>query len=235
MVARPANCKPALGHDWLLPLYDPLHRWLLRESTLKSLLLRQAAIAPGQRLLDLACGTGTLALMLQQHQPRSQVHGLDGDPLALRRAQAKGGRRGSTPLHLQLGLSYALPYPDRSFDHVFSSFAFHHLSRPDKRRTLAQIRRVLKPGGAFHLLDLGPPTTALGLYLSRLLHPDRASRDNLQGLLSSFMADAGLAQVRPIRRRFTAIGWVAYYQGCIAVARHSAQPLPPGASILSRS
>ena len=225
MVDRPATCKPALGYDWLLPLYDPLHRWLLRESTLKHLLIQQADIGPGQRMLDLACGTGTLALMLQRDQPRSRIYGLDADPKALRRAQDKATRAAS-PIRLQLGLSYELPYPDHCFDHIFSSFAFHHLSHLHKRQTLAQVQRVLAPGGAFHLLDLGAPATALGAHLTRLLHPDGATRDNVHGLLPQFMAAAGLVHVRQTHRCLTPIGWAAYYGGRTAATPDcAAEPL----------
>ena len=57
---RPAGYVPAAGQDWLLPLYDPFLRWVMRESVFKTRLVREARIAPGQRVLDLGCGTATL-------------------------------------------------------------------------------------------------------------------------------------------------------------------------------
>ncbi len=53
---------PAAGHDWLLPLYDPIWRLLGSERTTKGQLIEQASLRPGHRVLDLGCGTGTLSV-----------------------------------------------------------------------------------------------------------------------------------------------------------------------------
>jgi SAM-dependent methyltransferase len=57
---------PALGFDWLTPLYDPLVKWLMPESKFKSHLVRQACIQAGQRVLDVGCGTATLTVLIKQ-------------------------------------------------------------------------------------------------------------------------------------------------------------------------
>jgi hypothetical protein len=56
MTTTPRSFIPAFGHDWLLPLYDPL-QWLLGGDGLKRPLIEQAALAPGMRVLDIGCGT----------------------------------------------------------------------------------------------------------------------------------------------------------------------------------
>src|SRR5262245_2499174 len=71
---------PALGFDWLTPLYDPLIRLALREEAVKQRLVDQARIAPGMQVLDLGCGTGTLALLIKRSHPTARVVGLDVDP-----------------------------------------------------------------------------------------------------------------------------------------------------------
>jgi methylase of polypeptide subunit release factors len=80
---------PAAGHTWLTPLYDPLQHWLMRERTIKGRLVEQAAIKHGHHVLDLGCGTGTLALRIKRHHPGALVVGLDVDPRVLARARGK--------------------------------------------------------------------------------------------------------------------------------------------------
>ena len=79
---------PAAGRDWLLPLYDPL-QWILGGDALKRPLIEQAALAPGFRVLDIGCGTGSLTLLIKRLHPEVEVLGLDPDRKAL--AIAAGG------------------------------------------------------------------------------------------------------------------------------------------------
>ena len=71
---------PALGFAWLTSFYDPVVRWTTREATFKTLLVEQADIRAGHRVLDLGCGTGTLTMMLKRRQPAAAIVGIDGDP-----------------------------------------------------------------------------------------------------------------------------------------------------------
>ena len=80
---------PALGFHALTGLYDALIARGLRENVWKSALVDEAAPKPGERILDLGCGTGTLALMLKQTCPKAELVGLDADPAMLVRARAK--------------------------------------------------------------------------------------------------------------------------------------------------
>jgi len=83
---------PAAGHDWFLPLYDPLVKLIGGEAAGKAL-LDQAALRPGHRVLDVGCGTGTLATQIKRLYPDVEVVGLDPDPKALARATRKAGTR----------------------------------------------------------------------------------------------------------------------------------------------
>ena len=74
---RERSYIPALGFDWLTRFYDPLLALSLREKTLKGRLIDQAAIAPGHDVLDVGCGTGTLAILAKNRQPEARVVGLD--------------------------------------------------------------------------------------------------------------------------------------------------------------
>src|SRR5438309_10749775 len=79
---------PAAGHDWFLPLYDPLVR-LVGGDRARSALLEQAALRPRHRVLDIGCGTGTFAVMIKRLHSEVAVIGLDPDPKALARATRK--------------------------------------------------------------------------------------------------------------------------------------------------
>ena len=71
---------PALKFTWLTPLYDFVVATTTREKRFKQRLLQQASLQPGWDVLDLGCGTGTLALWAKQAQPAARIVGLDGDP-----------------------------------------------------------------------------------------------------------------------------------------------------------
>ena len=211
MSERPEDYIPAAGHDWLLPLYDPVLRWLFREGAVKRQLLEQAALRPGHRVLDVGCGTGTLLTMVKAACPEAEVVGLDGDPKALALAQRKTAR-GEVEAKLDEGLAYALPYPDASFDRVFSSLVLHHLTHEHKQRTLAEILRVLVPGGTFHLLDFGRPVNAWERAVVRIAFRSQEVRDNVEGRLSALLGEAGFEPVEELARRGTVFGSVWYYR-----------------------
>jgi ubiquinone/menaquinone biosynthesis C-methylase UbiE len=181
---------PAAGHDWLLPLYDPLCR-LLGTHRHRERLLDAAALRAGDRVLDLGCGTGALSLQAKARAPRAHVTGLDPDAKALTRARAKAARAG-VEVSWQQGFGDALPFADASFDRVVSSLVFHHLTSDGRRATLREIARVLAPGGTLHVLDFGPPRSALDRALLRLFHHGDRMDDNLAGRIPALMAEAGL-------------------------------------------
>jgi SAM-dependent methyltransferase len=206
-----ARYIPALGHRWLTPLFDPLLRWALPEATLKRRLIQQANIQPGQRVLDLGCGTATLTIMVKQMHPQADVVGLDGDPEVLDIARRKAARAG-VAVRLEHGLAFQLPYPDQSFDRVVSSLVFHHLASADKRRTFADVLRVLPPGGELHILDFGKPHTAYGRFIAPLARRLEQAADNVNGLLPGMMREAGFVYGEETAHFATVFGTLALYQ-----------------------
>jgi SAM-dependent methyltransferase len=192
---------PALSHHRLTFLYDPVVRLTTRETAFKRALIGQARLRPGQRVLDLACGTGTLAVALKRLHPRVEVVGVDGDPAILRRARAKAARAG-VEITFDEGLSFDLPYTDGSFDHVLSSLFFHHLTRENKFRTLDEVGRVLKPGGELHVADWGLPHNGLMRLASQgVVRLDgEETKDSFAGLLPEFILKSGFTEVREAGR-----------------------------------
>lgn len=200
MASRPAHYIPAAGHDWLLPLYDPLLRFVLREDALRREILTHAALPARARVLDVGCGTGTQAVLAKQEHPDAEVVGIDGDAKALAIARRKAARAG-VDVQLDEGLATALPYADSRFDRAISSLVFHHLGDADKRRAFAEIRRVLAPGGFFLLVDFGPPRSWLERASRRLMLRFEQADSNIAGRLPALLGDAGFAQVDAVSQR----------------------------------
>ena len=142
---HPKKYLPAAGRDWALPLYDPLAR-LMGIAPTRDRLIEQARIGPGQRVLEIGCGTGDVLIAAKRLHPHAEVVGLDPDPKALARARQKCDRA-SLAIQLDRAFSDAMPYASGSFDRVLSSFMFHHLPAGAKTLTMGEVRRVLKPGG----------------------------------------------------------------------------------------
>ena len=204
----------ALRYEWLTGFYDTVMDKLMRETTFKQALVRQAQVAKGHRVLDLGCGTATLTLMIKQAHPDAGVTGLDGDPKALEMARKKIAKS-SLAITLDQGMSFNLPYPGNSFDRVFSGLLFHHLTREDKVRTLKEVHRILAPGGELHVADWGKASDALMrllFFLVQLLDGFKTTQDNVDGLLPDFFSAAGLQDVQETARYATIFGTIALYQ-----------------------
>ena len=212
---------PAMGHRWLLPLYDPLTR-LLGAGAAHRRLLDAAGLRPGHRVLEIGCGTGNLTLRAKAGQPDATVAGLDPDEAALARARRKARRR-RLDVHLDRGTADALPHPDASTDRVLSAFMLHHVPAGDRGQALREVHRVLRPGGELHLLDLGGDAPerhtadphAHGPHgphgRGRLLHgrrPHATSRAEVTDLLQA----AGFADVTATGDTVRFFGPVTYYR-----------------------
>ena len=204
----------ALRFAFLNALYDPIVALTSRERRFKSALLDGVTWAPGQRVLDVGCGTGTLACMAASRQPAVEMHGLDGDPEILARARRKAAEQGAAIAFTQ-GMSFELPFPDRHVDCVLSSLFFHHLTADAKRRTLAEVLRVLKPGGSLHVADWGAaqdPLMRAAFLAIQLTDGFATTRDNVRGRLPSMMVQAGFEGVRVDARLRTLLGTIEIFR-----------------------
>ena len=200
---------PALRFNALTPLFDGVAAVASRDRTLKRRVLAHAAIGRGERVLDVGCGTGTLAIAAAREAPGVIVTGLDADPAILARARRKAARAG-VEVRLDEGWSNALPYPDASFDLVLSTLFFHHLPDGAKRETAAEVVRVLRPGGRVVVADVGRPQGPLMRAAVRatvqLLDGVATTALNVRGELPEVLAGAGLDTVAVRERVRTPTG-----------------------------
>jgi ubiquinone/menaquinone biosynthesis C-methylase UbiE len=203
---------PPAGSNWALPLYDPMVK-LMGAEGVKRTLLSQAALRPDHRVLDVGCGTGTLATQIKQEYGVSEVIGLDPDPKALTRAVGKAVRAGVS-VRFDRGYADELPYPDASFDRVFSSFMFHHLREQDRPRALREARRVLSPGGSLHMVDALRPETDSSTWWTRMLRSNPHLKDNASSRVLMLMTEAGFSSAEQVGQTVILFGLVrvAFYK-----------------------
>ena len=205
---------PALRFKALTPLFDSVVRTTTRESTFKEALLRGADLRPGDHVLDLGCGTGTLAIAVKALQPESSVIGLDADPDILELAREKAGEA-SADVEFDRALATDLPYPDGSFDHVMSTLFFHHLLPEDKRATLREVVRILRPGGRLHVADYTRGADPLQQALSwqvRLFDGISRTGENFTGRLPALVAAAGFSDPFEETRLRTLFGTLSLFR-----------------------
>ena len=145
-------------YDWLAPLMTLGSEHRLHRQVVARLALDQPAA-----VLDIGCGTGTLTRQIYDALPAEaprRVCGVDAAEAMIAVANKKAGARPG--LAFAAALAEELPYPDASFDRVLSTFFFHHLNVDLKIQSLAEIWRVLRPGGQAAILDVDVPYSLFG-------------------------------------------------------------------------
>jgi ubiquinone/menaquinone biosynthesis C-methylase UbiE len=167
-----------------------------QERKLRHWTLNLAGLQPGNAILDVGCGTGTLLLAAAERVgPSGALHGIEpsAEMAAHARHKAEAQR---TPLQVVEGSADSLPYPSASFDAVFSTLVFHHLPRSMQEGAIREMRRVLRPGGRAVIVDWQEPKSfakaiTSPIFLVYLLHhfgPSRSPLDapGIESLMSEF-------------------------------------------------
>ena len=164
--------------------------WLMtlgRERRFRERLLRPAHLQPGESVLDVGCGTGTLAIAARrQVGSTGSVTGVDPSPEMLARASRKAEKAG-LEIEFTPGVAESLPFSDGRFDVVLSTVMLHHLSGKVRPQAVSEMRRVLKPGGRLLAVDFSHGAKARRGLLAHLHRHARIQFPDLIGLVS----DAG--------------------------------------------
>ena len=173
-------------------------------------------IQPGEQVLDVGCGTGKLALIVARRAGRAgragRVVGVDPSTEQIAWARSKAVQR-NVPVEFQIGVIENLPLPDQTFDVVLSTLMMHHLPAPLKRQGLAEVARVLKPGGRLIIADFKPKKERKGQ--AARFHAGGSSMQDLTTMVSN----AGFEQLETeelLPSRFSAFpgaGLICAYKG----------------------
>lgn len=177
------------------------HARMLRKMTVDN-----ALIKPGDTVLDVGCGTGEVTLLAKTRTTNGKVYGIDPAPEMIAVAQSKAARK-KLEIDFRVGVIEALPFPDASIDVVTSSLMMHHLPEELKRRGLAEIYRVLKPGGRLLIADFMRPTGSLVNHLFIAFTRHRALKNGIEDL-RKFMNEAGFTQIVQPNGNVLVIGFV---------------------------
>jgi ubiquinone/menaquinone biosynthesis C-methylase UbiE len=175
----------AAGYDLLV--------WLItlgREQPFREKMLRLAHLQPGESILDVGCGTGSLAIAAKrQAGPAGAVHGLDASPELIARAEKKA-RKAGVDVAFKNAFAQSLPFQDAQFDLVLTTLMLHHLPKRGRTELAGEIRRVLKPGGRVLAIDFGGTARNRKSILDRFHH--RHGHIELKEIVT-LLSEAGLS------------------------------------------
>lgn len=207
---------PALGDERLTPLYDSAIGLLTREQLWRSRLVTQIAPTSGDRILDVGCGTGSLAILLKRRAPNAEIIGLDPDGEVLARARQKARNKGVTIEWRNGFLEDDLVEPLRPVTKIVSSLVLHQTPLEEKRRMLVTMHAILEPGGSLHIADYGLQRSKLMRLLFRrtvqVIDGIEDTQPNADGVVPELMTLAGFAEVSETETIPTVTGSISLYR-----------------------
>ena len=205
---------PALGRVAPVRFYDAVAA-LLRERLWRALVVAHVAPAPGELIVDVGCGTGSLALRLAHVRPQARIVGVDPDREVLAVARRKADRL-DVALDWRVGMGDALASSvgAGTASVVVSSLVLHQCPMAMKRAILASMHAVLAPGGRLVIADYGWQRTRamrLAFGVVQLADGTEHTQPNADGALPGLMAEAGFRDVREVEVVATITGSISVY------------------------
>ncbi|WP_433514402.1 class I SAM-dependent methyltransferase [Nonomuraea sp. CA-143628] len=205
---------PAMGRFLPTRFYDSVAA-LMRERLWRGLVAMHVAPRSGEVVIDVGCGTGSLALLLHHAQPGARIIGVDPDPEVLTRARRKADDAGAE-LEWRAGLGDALAevVGESSADAVVSSLVLHQCPMEIKRAVLASMFAALRSGGRLVIADYGRQRTRLMRTAFRVVQLADGKQDtqpNADGILPQLISEAGFHDVREAEVVPTISGSISIY------------------------
>lgn len=166
-----------------------------------------AALSAGERVLDVGCGTGSLAIALKGAVgPTGSVLGIDASPEMIDVARRNASKAG-VDVNFQLALGEAIPFAKGTFDLVVSQLAVHHLPDDLKPSAFGEMYRVLKPGGRCLIVDFEPPKSVPGRLVARMVLGSVMMQINVADY-RTLLENAGFNKVETGRTRHRLLSFV---------------------------
>ncbi len=172
------------------------------------MVVEMAQIKSSDKVLDVGCGTGNLTLTAQKYVgPSGSVYGIDASPEMIEVARKKAKRNNAATM-FEIGLIEKIPFPEATFDDVVNRLMIHHLPGDLKRKGIAEIFRVLKPGGRLFIADFMPPSNP---FLAHILFPfvgHRMMRFDV-GVIPPILTEVGFGDVASGKTHSMILGFVS--------------------------
>ena len=207
---------PPLGKSWLTPFYDRAIAVFTRERRWRRAIVEKAALLPGDKVIDVGCGTGTLLRALMASCPEAGFIGVEPDPAALAIAQRKFGA-GVDMVRWHNGFLDSLELSDGwQPDKIVSSLVLHQVPVSQKRAILEQIENLLAPGGMALIADYmgqdAPVMRALFRSSVQLLDGVKDTQPSADGAVEKLLAEI-FADAELLDRIHTATGTISLWRG----------------------
>lgn len=169
---------------------------------------RMANIKRGDKVLDVGCGSGNLTLTAKRSAGQSgTVNGIDASPEMIDVARRNAKQTGIEAM-FDVALIEKLPFGDSTFDVVISRLVMHHLPGDLKQQAMAEIFRVLKPGGTIFLADFQTPANPILARLISMLIGHPAMMQSKVSSLIPILEQAGFANIASGGTRSLFLGFV---------------------------
>lgn len=198
---------------WWAPFYD-VASWAMslgQEPAIRRRTIAAAALTPGEKVLDVGCGTGRLALKAWEAvRPDGEVYGIDASEKMIEVARNKVENAG-VPVRFQLAAIEDLPFAEGEFDVVLSTFMMHHLPDDLKAKGFKEAARVLAPGGRLLVVDLADSTRSLLGRLTGII--GHSMPEGYVAGLKSGMGGAALENVEELPSRYGYLAFIKATKG----------------------
>lgn len=206
---------PAAGDPKYTKYYDTVIALLTREDRWRSAAIAQLGLKPDDVVVDIGCGTASLAIMMKQWQPGARVVGVDPDPQVLAIARDKVRRAGVEVEFVQSMGDRAVELIGPGIaDKVVSSLVLHQCPVPMKKAIIGNMFALLRPGGQLLIADFGVQRDALmrlGFRIVQFADGKQDTQPNADGILPGLIEQAGFANVAEVSAIRTVSGSISLY------------------------